>query len=152
MKLDTRLSAMLHLLLHMADRIGPVTSDELARYMDGNPAAVRRTLAGLRSAGIVRSGKGHGGGWTLGRPLSTITLADVHDALGAPGFFAIGSRNPNPSCLVEQAVNSSMQETLSEAESLVRARLRSITLASIDADFRARLARHPHARKEPHHV
>ena len=152
MKRDTRLSAMLHLLLHMAARDGPVTSDELARYMDGNAAAVRRAMAGLRGAGIVRSGKGHGGGWTLGRSLSAITLADVHEALGAPGLFAIGSRSPDPTCLVEQAVNASMQETLSEAERLVRARLRSITLASIDADFRARLAQHPHARKELHHV
>lgn len=152
MKPDTRLSAMLHLLLHMAERENPVTSEELARYMHGNPAAVRRTMAGLRGAGIVRSGKGHGGGWTLGRPLSEITLADVHIALGAPGLFAIGSRTPQPSCLVEQAVNASMQETLGEAERLIQARLRSITLASIDADFRARLAQHPTAPKEHRHV
>jgi Rrf2 family protein len=148
MKIDTRLSAMLHLLLHMAARNGPVTSEELARYMDGNAAAVRRTMAGLRGAGIVRSGKGHGGGWTLGRPLAEITLADVHAALGAPGLFAIGSRNPNPSCLVEQAVNASMQETLDEAERLVQSRLRSITLASIDDDFVVRLAQHAHTRRE----
>jgi Rrf2 family protein len=152
MKLDTRLSAMLHLLLHMADRQDPVTSEELARYMQGNPAAVRRTMAGLRAAGIVRSGKGHGGGWTLGRPLVEITLADIHEALGAPGLFAIGSRNPDPSCLVEQAVNASLQETLSEAERLVQERLRSITLASIDADFRARLAQHLTVPKEHRHV
>lgn len=152
MKADTRLSAMLHLLLHMAARDGPVTSEELARYMDGNAAAVRRTMAGLRAAGIVRSGKGHGGGWTLGRPLGEITLADVHAALGAPGLFAIGSRSPNPSCLVEQAVNASMEETLGEAERLVRTRLESITLASIDADFRARMAQHPHVQKDLHHV
>ncbi|MFN3549589.1 MAG: Rrf2 family transcriptional regulator [Mesorhizobium sp.] len=152
MKADTRLSAMLHLLLHMAARDGPVTSEELARYMDGNAAAVRRTMAGLRAAGIVRSGKGHGGGWTLGRPLGEITLADVHAALGAPGLFAIGSRSPNPSCLVEQAVNASMEETLGEAERLVRTRLESITLASIDADFRARMAQQPHVQKDLHHV
>lgn len=152
MKADTRLSAMLHLLLHMAARDGPVTSEELARYMDGNAAAVRRTMAGLRAAGIVRSGKGHGGGWTLGRPLGEITLADVHAALGAPSLFAIGSRSPNPSCLVEQAVNASMEETLGEAERLLRTRLESITLASIDADFRARMAQQPHVHKDLHHV
>ena len=143
---------MLHLLLHMADRNGPVTSEELARYMAGNAAAVRRTMAGLRAAGIVRSGKGHGGGWTLGRPLAAISLADVHAALGAPDFLAIGTRNPAPTCLVEQAVNASMQETLGEAERLVRARLQSITLASIEADFRARMAQHPCNVKEHQHA
>jgi DNA-binding IscR family transcriptional regulator len=150
MKHDTRFSAMLHLLLHMAERDAPITSNELARYMAGNAAAVRRTMAGLRAAGIVRSGKGHGGGWTLGRPLQTISLADVYAALGTPDLFAIGIRNPAPSCLVEQAVNASMRETLSEAERLVRTRLQSISLASIEADFRARMAQHPCNDKEHH--
>ncbi|RST85300.1 Rrf2 family transcriptional regulator [Aquibium carbonis] len=150
MKHDTRFSAMLHLLLHMADRNQPITSDELARYMAGNAAAVRRTMAGLRAAGIVRSGKGHGGGWTLGRPLQAISLADVYAALGTPDLFAIGIRNPAPSCLVERAVNASMQETLGEAERLVQARLQSITLASIAAELRARMAKLPLNPKEPH--
>lgn len=152
MKSDTRLSSMLHLLLHMAERDRPITSEELARYMDGNAASVRRTMAGLREAGIVRSGKGHGGGWTLGRPLGKISLADVHAAIGAPGLFAIGSRNPDATCLVERAVNASMEETLGEAERLLQTRLESITLAAIEADFRARLARQPHIHKDPHHV
>ncbi|MGO8470311.1 hypothetical protein AB9F45_39265, partial [Rhizobium leguminosarum] len=33
---------------------------------------------------------GHGGGWTLVRPLSDITLLDVYNAIGEPHLFAIG--------------------------------------------------------------
>ena len=61
MKRDSRLSVALHALLHMADARAPMTSEQLARG-GGNPAAIRRTMAGLREAGLVRSEKGRGGG------------------------------------------------------------------------------------------
>ena len=63
MKRDSRLSAVLHALLHMAAQDRPMTSAELAVCMSTNAAVVRRTMAGLRKAGYVRSAKGHGGGW-----------------------------------------------------------------------------------------
>ena len=45
---DTRLSRMLHALIHM-DRIGgPVTSEVISRMLDTNPVVVRRTMGGLR--------------------------------------------------------------------------------------------------------
>ena len=91
MKKDSRLSSVLHALLHMAERGEPLTSDELALCMRTNPVVVRRTMAGLRERGFVRSEKGHGGGWEIARPLDTITLRDVHDALGAPALLAIGT-------------------------------------------------------------
>lgn len=66
MKRDSRLSGLLHILLHMAEQAGPVTSEVLAKATDTNPVVIRRIMAGLRDQGYVRSGKGHGGGWTLG--------------------------------------------------------------------------------------
>lgn len=62
MKCDSRLSGILHVLLHMAEEPRPLTSEALAAAMQTNPAVVRRTMAGLREAGFVRSGRGHGGG------------------------------------------------------------------------------------------
>ena len=86
---DTRLSRMLHVLIHMDRMEGPVTSDAVAKMLGTNPVVVRRTMAGLRDAGYVRSEKGHGGGWTLERPLGAITMLDIHRAVGEPGIFAI---------------------------------------------------------------
>jgi len=139
MKRDSRLSGVLHVLLHMAEAAGPVTSDVLATAMQTNPVIIRRIMAGLRDAGFVRSGKGHGGGWTIAQPLETITLHDVYTALGSPGLFALGHRTEEPDCLVEQAVNASLDQAFKEAEALLLARLSGVTLAELSADFHARM-------------
>ena len=120
MNKDTRLSDVLHVLLHMGQFREPVTSDVLARSMGTNPAVFRRTMAGLRDAGHVTSGKGHGGGWQLARPLSEITLLSVYEALGRPTLFAIGNRSDTPDCLVQKNVNAALAETMVQAEALDR--------------------------------
>ena len=65
MNLDSRLSSVLHLLLHLMDAEHAVPSEKLATAMNSNPVVVRRTMAGLRDAELVTSEKGHGGGWRL---------------------------------------------------------------------------------------
>jgi len=137
---DTKLSGVLHVLLHMAAHQEPVTSDVLARAMNTNPVVIRRIMAGLKARGYVRSEKGHGGGWTLGRELSAITLKDVYMALGAPTLLAIGNRTEDPTCLVERAVNTALGDTFAAAEALIVARLGEVTLAQLSADFRSGLA------------
>jgi len=140
MNRDSRLSAILHALLHMAEQDGPMTSDALALCMNTNAAVVRRTMAGLRAMGLVQSEKGHGGGWRLAHDLQTVTLRDIYDALGAPQVFAIGNKTKNPVCLVEQAVNSALSDAMQEAEALLVRRLGDVTLAALSADFHRRLA------------
>jgi DNA-binding IscR family transcriptional regulator len=122
----------------MAEHRGPVTSEVLAKAMHTNPVVLRRVMAGLRDQGFVRSEKGHGGGWTLARDLSEITLRDIHSALGSPALFAIGNRTDAPDCLVEQAVNAAVNATLRDAETLLLARLGDVTLAMLSADVRRR--------------
>ena len=147
-KRDSRLSSMLHILLHMAHAGRARTSEELAKMLRTNPVVVRRTLAGLRERGLVSAEKGHGGGWVIARPLAAITLDDVYEALGEPTLFALGHRSDHPACLVEQVVNAAMDQTLAEAEALVRARLRAVTLATLSDDFNRR---HPSAQQgSPH--
>jgi Rrf2 family protein len=143
MKRDSRLSGVLHVLLHMAEHEGPSTSDSLAQAMQTNPVVVRRIMAGLRERGFVRSEKGHGGGWTLARDLQEITLRDVYEALGSPGLLAIGNRTESPGCLVEQAVNAALADSFHEVETMLLARFGSITLKALHADFHARLSRIP---------
>ncbi|HTJ82870.1 MAG TPA: Rrf2 family transcriptional regulator [Polyangiaceae bacterium] len=142
MRTDSRLSVALHVLLHMGELDRVVTSDALGPMMQMNPVVVRRTIAGLREAGILRSEKGHGGGWTLARPLEQVTLGDVYDALGTPPPFSIGPRDPEPKCLLEQAVNRALGDALEQAEAILVARLRSVTVADLVADARRR-TRHP---------
>lgn len=142
MKRDSRLSGVLHVLLHMTVQQGPVTSEVLAKTMGTNPVVIRRILAGLRDNGYVRSTKGPGGGWTLACRLSGVTLRDIYTALGCPSLLAMGNRTESPGCLVEQAVNATLTEAFDDAEALLLARLGDVTLAVLSADFHARLAAH----------
>ena len=141
MKRDSRLSGVLHVLLHMAERNGPMTSETLARAMDTNPVVIRRIMAGLRDQGYVRSEKGHGGGWTLARDLSEVTLHDIYRAIGSPSLLAIGNRTESPGCLVEQEVNAALGEAFRGAEALLLSRLGEVTLASLSRALRGRLPR-----------
>lgn len=138
--LDARLSRMLHLLIHMGRMEGPLTSDTAAIMLGTNPVVIRRTMAGLRDAGYVRSVKGHGGGWSLTGKLDDITMLDVHRALGENRIFALGPADLDPMCLVEQAVNGSLESAMREAETLLLQRLADVTLADIAAEFDKRFA------------
>ena len=137
MNRDTRLSDVLHVLLHLAKVNAPVTSEVLARSIGTNPAVFRRTMAGLRNAGYVQSGKGHGGGWTSACPLSDIRLLDVYTALGRPNLFALGSRHDHPDCRVERNVNGALAETMAQAEALFIERFAAVTLDMLLPDARS---------------
>ncbi|HEY0254876.1 MAG TPA: Rrf2 family transcriptional regulator [Kofleriaceae bacterium] len=137
MKRDSRLSRTLHALLHMADAGRALTSEELAQMLFTNAVVVRRTMAGLREAKLVRSTKGHGGGWELARPLAKIHLVDVYEALAEPTVFAIGTEIESPGCLVEKAVHATVAGAFAEAEAVLMAKFREVTLADIAAGVHA---------------
>ena len=139
MKRDSRLSGVLHVLLHMAEVGRPMTSEALAQMMKTNPVVIRRVLAGLREHQLVCSEKGHGGGWKLCRELDTITLFDIYQALDQPTLLAMGNRTEAPGCLVEEAVNGALNSAFADAEALLLARFRAVTLAQLSADFHQRI-------------
>jgi DNA-binding IscR family transcriptional regulator len=142
MKRDSRLSAVLHALLHMAERTEPMTSEELALCLSTNPVVVRRTMGLLREAGLVASARGHSGGWHIKADLSKVSLRQLHAALGEPALFAMGNRHENPACLVEQAVNAALNDAFDDAEALLLERFASVSLADLAADFARRHKAH----------
>jgi len=148
MRRDSRLSVALHALIHMA-HAGLLTSEEMAAQGETNPVVIRRTMAGLRAARIVRSEKGHGGGWSLVRKLDEISLYDVYEALGEPTILAIGNRTESPGCGVEKAVNRALAGAFEAAEALLVKQLRSVTLATLAAEVPQRPH---HGKKQVKHV
>ena len=140
MRQDSRLSVALHVLLHMSEMDQAVSSETLGSMVDANPVVLRRTMAGLRDAGILRSDKGHGGGWSIARDLGSVTLADVYEALGTTHLFGIGHRDPSPRCPIEKAVNRAVGAALDDAEALFVTRLRSVAVADLLGEARRRLA------------
>ena len=96
MNRDSRLSSVLHALLHMAEHDGLMSSEELSKCMSTNPVVVRRTMGLLRDKGIVAATRGHAGGWSIAADLNTLTLRDLYEALGEPAVFAMGHRSAEP--------------------------------------------------------
>lgn len=140
MKRNSRLSSTLHILVHMAEKPEhSFTSEQLATFIHTNPVVVRRTIAGLREAGIVVSSRGPGGGWQLGRAPGAISLADISAALGET-LLPFSTEPESPGCLVEQAVIAVLDDFRAEAERLLAQKLAGITLADLAADFRRRYA------------
>lgn len=137
MRQDSRLSRMLHVLIHMGRHDGAMTSEMIAKMLDANPVVIRRTMAGLREEGYVISVKGHGGGWTLARQLEELTLLDIYRAVGEPSIFAVGPAYDMPGCSIERAVNSTLKGVFDEAEGLLRRRLEGVTLADVAEQFPA---------------
>ena len=147
MNRDSRLSVALHVLLHMRGMDEPITSETLGSMMGTNPVVIRRTLGGLRDAGIVAAGKGHGGGWKLAMDLAKVSLADVYQSLGAPHAFGIGLRDVAPRCPLEREVNRAVGNALAQAEAHLMERFRNVDV--VDLLTTASKERTDHARR--HH-
>jgi DNA-binding IscR family transcriptional regulator len=135
----------------MEQQSGPMTSEALAKALDTNAVVVRRTMAGLREHGYVRSEKGRGGGWALACDFTKVTLRDVYTALGSPSLLAIGHRSEVPDCLVEAAVNAALDESFRDAEATLLARLGEVTLAALSADVRSRAVTRKGSKRGSHH-
>ena len=119
MRQDGRLARMIHVLVHMGLLGGRETSERIAQMLNTNPVVVRRTMASLRQHGIVESEGGRGGGWSLTRPLSEITILD------AP------LSNDHPSCPVERAANAKLQLAYQSAEQALQREFQKVTLAEV---------------------
>lgn len=139
MSQNSRFSVALHVLTHLVDAPEPQTSERLAACVGTNPVVVRRTMAGLREAGLVASARGTGGGWTLLKPAADITLRDVYAALGErllPEVSVAPPGTPAAQCRIQRAVAGTLDEFLEDAEALLAARLERLTLATLAASVR----------------
>ena len=67
--------AMLDLALHYGE--GPILVKDIARRHQLSERYLEHLLLSLRVAGVVRSSRGTGGGFTLARPPSQIRLSEI---------------------------------------------------------------------------
>lgn len=139
MRQDTRLSRLLHVLLHMAQTDAPMTSQQIAVMLGSNAVVVRRIMAGLRDGGYVEAERGHGGGWRITRSTDEITVLDVYCSLGSPDLFAFGFSNPRPSCLVEQSVNAMIADSIEAATTTILKQFGALRLSQIETEVRERM-------------
>jgi Rrf2 family protein len=110
---------------------GVTTSEQIATSVGTNPVVIRRLFAGLRDAGLVESRRGAGAGWTLTRPIETITLADVYAAVEDTPIVALHSAPPNERCPVGHGIRSALTPVYDGLEGAVRAQLARTTVADV---------------------
>ena len=132
MKRNSRLSLALHTMSHMAgepDRVR--TSADIADHAGTNPVVVRRVLGKLREAGLLRSEKGHAGGWRLAKSAETITLADVYLALDERLVSGTNTEMEPSHCSVETGLHTRVAQVLGDIEESLVERLRETTITEV---------------------
>jgi Rrf2 family protein len=131
MKKNSKISVAIHSVLHLALINKPVTSEYLGGCQNTNPALIRRILGELKKAGIVDSEKGHGGGWTLLKNPKSISFQDIFIALNDSLLPKPMELEEDESCLVLQAISSTIDEFIEEADSLLAKKLAKISIQSL---------------------
>lgn len=132
---DTRLSRMLHVLVHMHLLGGSETSETISKMLNTNPVVVRRTMAALKEHGIVTSAGGRSGGWRFAKEADQITVEQVHDALQTGSAFSIALSKDHSTCPVERTVNMFLDQAMIDAERTLRTKFAGTTILDLARSF-----------------
>ncbi len=111
------------------------SSDMLATSVNTNSVVIRRLLAKLRDAGIVKVQKGADGGYSLARVPSHISLWDIFEAVEELPLFNVHQSPPNPCCSVGACVERLLASVYEEAEDSIRALLSDKSLQDLVNDI-----------------
>ncbi len=139
MKLSSRVRYGLRALVELADiqTDSPVLLETVAQRQGLSRKYLDAIFARLKSAGLLRSSRGGGGGFVLGKPANQITLAEVYQALEGPIQLADCLANPNE-CARRDSCPT--QEVWADMSRLLHQYLSGITVADLVAKRRQRLA------------
>lgn len=113
----------------------PTSVSELARRTGLPQPYLEQILLTLKGAGLVRSKRGAGGGYTLGRPPEDISLAQIISAVDGP--ITLGDfKEPHEDGACDHEGQCALLEVWSEVGHHMREHLRSYTLADMVARAR----------------
>lgn len=137
---SSRFAVAIHILTLLTQEPDvPATSEYIASSVNTNPVVIRRTLGGLRRAGLVRSQGGVGGGWRLARDAEAITLRDVYRAVEEEdeAVFPLHHRPPNPNCPVGRHIQRALAVHFAAATRALEDELARRTVADVLREVRA---------------
>ena len=110
---------------------GPVCSTAIATSVDTNPVVIRRLMAELEKAKLVRATAGRSGGFELERNADGITLADIYQAVEDETVFRMHKTDPNSKCPVACQMGKILGAPLRAAESALSTSLAMTTLHDV---------------------
>lgn len=140
--LSSKLSVGIHILTVFALKPGEsLTSEFIAGSVNTHPVVIRRLLGALRSAGIVGSKTGAGGGWSLRIDPERITLLNILRAVEPQNeIFALHHSEPNPECPCGQHIQGVLSEVYAKVQGGMARQLEAVSVACIAGKIRERIA------------
>ena len=109
----------------------------LAASVNATPSFIRRVLAVLAKADLVKTVRGPSGSCSLQKPPEEITLLDIYRAVDAPKVFALHAYPPEERCSVSCRMNKVMSGLLSDAQTSMEQSLAGKTLAEFISEIKA---------------
>ena len=128
----TRFSVAVHALA-LIDRLGGerISSELIAGSVGTNASFVRRVLAMLSHAGLVKSTPGVAGA-TLARPAARISLLDVYRAVDMEDEHRLAvHEEPSRNCVVGRHIQGALDAVIGPAEDAFEAQLKRRSLADV---------------------
>lgn len=113
-----------------------VTSDFLAGSINTNPVIVRRLLAKLKNAGLIKVARGTGG-IELTRPLNKISFLDVYAATepeNKADLFRF-HESPNPNCPVGRNIHNLLDGKLAAIQEAMENKMKGYTIADLSSEL-----------------
>ncbi len=106
------------------------TSAHLASSVNTSASFVRRTVAKLAKAKLVKTTRGINGHCRLARPAREISLLDIYRAVEPPKVFAVHDYKPQRSCIVSCKFKETLEATLAKSQRAMERTLAETSLAS----------------------
>ena len=129
---NTQFSIAIHLMAALACGCDKdLTSSDLALSVNTSPSFVRRVLAKLSKAGLVKTATGKAGKTWLARDPKRISLLDIYQAVDAPAAFAIHDYAAQRSCAVSCHIKMALDKALGKTQKAMEASLAETSLAQV---------------------
>jgi Rrf2 family protein len=136
MAVNTQFAIATHIMANLGYAAGKeVNSAEIAGSVNTSCSFVRRILAKLSKAGLVKTATGKGGACWLARPAREISLLDIYRATEAPKAFALHRYPVEKRCPVSCGIKPALGRVLDDTQTAVEQSLRRISLAELISDL-----------------
>lgn len=134
---NVQFSIAVHMMVGLAHgREKDITSATLASSVNTSPSFVRRVLAKLSKAGLVKTSTGKSGACRVARDPKKISLLDIYKAVDAPKAFSVHNYTEQKNCTVSCNIKTALEKALEKTQRAMEVSLRKISLAQVVADLK----------------
>jgi Rrf2 family protein len=112
------------------------TSALLAASVNTSGSFIRRVLAKLSRAGLVKTTTGKGGACWLARPAADISLLDIYKAVDAPKAFSIHKYSEQKACAVSCHIKTALENALAKTQREMEKSLAKTSLAEVISNLK----------------